>query len=150
MFINDYVGVLALKHELQLFEYGLCVETRSRQLTEGVVVVGTPKEAALWEASLTEIVAANSDVVVAVETCNRNVSKCNSEENCSRERVLTNDLAPELNVLKGNRNTEFIESQLELETLIDVESDRASRSQVFNLFGEGLRVHYCLFSNYTN
>ena len=64
--------------------------------------------------------------------------------------MLTIDLAPELNVLKGNGNTEFIESQLELETLIDVEGDRASRSQVINLFGEGLRVHYFLFSNYTN
>lgn len=74
MFINDYVGVLAFEHELQLLENGLCVETCSRQLTEGVVVVGTPKEAALWEASMAEIVAANSDVVVAVQTCNRNVS----------------------------------------------------------------------------
>ena len=86
MFINDYVGVLTLEHVLQLFEDGLCVKTRSRQLTEDVVVVGAPEEAALWEASMAEIVAANSDVVVAVQTCNRNVSKCNSEETCSRER----------------------------------------------------------------
>lgn len=74
MFINDYVGVLALENELQLLENGLCVETCSRQLTEDVVVVGAPEEAALWEASMAEIVAANSDVVVAVQTCNRNVS----------------------------------------------------------------------------
>jgi len=87
MFINDYVGVLALKHELQLFEDSLCVKTRSRQLTEDVVVVGAPEEAALWEANMAEIVAANSDVVVAVQTCNCNVSMCNSEEIFSREKA---------------------------------------------------------------
>jgi hypothetical protein len=73
MSINDDVGVLALEHELKLLEDGLCVETCSRQLTEGVVVIGAPEEAALWESSMPEKVAANSDVVVGVETCNRNV-----------------------------------------------------------------------------
>ena len=70
MLIDDNVGVLSLEHALDLLEDGLCLVTGLGQFTEGVVLVGAPEEATLWETRMSITISANSDVVVIFKSCN--------------------------------------------------------------------------------
>lgn len=71
MSVNDDVSMLAVEHELKLLEDRLGMDASRRQLTECVIVVSAPKEAALRETSMSVVVSADSDVVIAFKTCNR-------------------------------------------------------------------------------
>jgi len=113
VFGDDDVCVLAAEEHLHLLENLFQGEASCGQLTEDVVDISAPEEAALRAALLSLEVSADSDEVVVLKT---------------------SDLAPELSLLKAHRLLQHVKRKLNLESLVNVESDVSSGGQVLNLF----------------
>jgi len=105
--------VLAAEEHLNLLEDRSKSEARGGHLTENVINISAPEEAAIRAALLSLKVCTNSDEVVILET---------------------SDLAPEFSLLEAHGLLEDIKSKLDLESLLNVEGGVASGGQVLNLF----------------